>query len=345
MWLGILLVCASVTLAQDGVRPIPSAKVDADRHARALALGVRIFDDSVREMEWRQTAKLDEDNTRSDELISTQRFDEAGRWDCRTLARSYSADNDVWAERGERFVYDGQHLYTANESNGTGVLKGYAGERRTQVGIDCWMGRHMDVAATRRLSDLLLDATDLSYVGESSTGLPIIAATISVLSGIFELEVEVDVMHGCAPRTITVRDRAVRVPFFHYEVLEIVNVGEVWLPKRGRLTTRAFSPTEREMAAFNAALAERKLSRATANFRDAAVQATYREVVREVWGGDEGRSEPLTTPILVEAEYIHLNHGELPSGDTLDLFVEYELLDMLEGRLKPPGSRKWRPMP
>lgn len=238
-----------------------------------------------------------------------------------------------------RYVFDGHELYGLDPMLKSGTIRGYSGERVTEAGIDRWMGRHLHLA-DQSLAEMLVAAPDLALGGYSERGLPIITATVDMTPLLAFVEVEIDPEHGFAPRTILIRDRAMRTPYYRYTTTEFVNVAGAWLPAKGRLETRQADATAEQGMRLDAALRARGLSK-TSDHRNAEVQEAFAEALREAFGVPEHPSAEMAPPIEVEVVYEQINALVDESEFRVELPEAYLVYDSLRDLVKRAGSSRW----
>lgn len=305
-----------------------------------LALALLVHDNSVRTLDWDQVVTWEAEGLGPVSYESHQFFDDLGRWGADATEHIRRGDGSPVTIHAQR-RFDGHRLMTCDIDKRSGIINEYGGERRGSEGVDCWLGRHIDVTGQKRLGELLAQSKDLALRGSSERGLPRIAATVLVYSLIAELEVEVDPEHGFAPRSITVRDRAVRVPYYRYETTSFVRVDDVWLPESGTVETRCYTPTPEQAAALKAALASRGCSKES-DITKPEVQAVYAEVIPQVFGKDEASSSWLVPPKEIHATFRAVNR-RIPAGlFVLDFPIDYSVLDRFNGLVKESGSTAWQ---
>lgn len=336
-----LAAAAVLFLLGGGVPPRDPPERANDSLARDLAQAMLVHDRSIRTLEWDQVLRLEAGTPRESPWETRQSFDERGRWACRyneQLRRS--SDGSIVVLRG-RMVFDGHAMSGTEETQESGTIEDYVGNRRTEAGIDCWLGRHVDGWGQKRLGEFLLDATDLHMEGPSSEGRPVVGATVVLNEVKAHVQVEIDPEHGFAPRSITIRDRAIGMPYWRYETTEFIEVDGIWLPCRGRHQTARFAPQPGEAERFQEALRSRGLSRQSDTLNP-AVQAGYAEVLKEVFGRDEARSAPLVPPMEVEATYRNVNRPVEDAEFTLQFPVGYEVFDAFRNLVKRRDSTEWK---
>lgn len=319
--------------------PGPAAGAPAEQFARQLATALQVHDQSVRTLDWEQTQRIG--NTPGAEAVirSHQWLDERGRWACRHEDKL--RENDGFAPlHTEYLFFDGQWLKGWDENSKSGSINGYNGNRQQLAGIDGWFGRHVDVASHQRLSEYLLAAKDLRVARWSENGLPVLEATAELRYYVALLEVEVDPAHGFAPRSITMRDRLVRVPYFRCTVTEWTRVGELWLPCKGEYEARALKMSNEQAVRFAEELAAAGLSRDSDRFSP-EVQAGFVAVLQRVFGSDEAPSAPRVPHTVVEAQYLGVN---VDLGDklfTARFPAAFHLYDTIHDFIRPPDAADW----
>jgi len=317
----------------------------ADDLARDVALAMLVHDGSIRSMEWTQSVEYDVPPPKVFTAESVQCFDEVGRWTMHAVTRLLGAPGSISGEHAgeirieDRMAFDGRRLVTCDEGSKSGNVTDDRGQRRSHDAVDCWLGRHLGEFGRERMGELLLGAPDLT-MEYSTRGLPVVSGTVRLENAVFLLQVEVDPARGFAPRTITVRDRALRVPYYRYETTSFICWEGVWLPERGVREARMFAPTPEEATAFRQATAKRGVSRES-DFFDPHVQSLFQEAVQEVFGADEARSAPLAPTASLTVRYTTLNQRLDPDRFTWNLSDEYRILDEYTGRFKLPHSAEW----
>ena len=147
---------------------------------------------------------------------SEQCFDSRNRWTSTTHNKLYSKGQAKFVSVSSSMYFDGVRFTTIDNNRHTFLVSDYRGQRRTEAGVDCWLGRHVDLCGQFRLGELLLAAADLSRVADSKEGLPVVSGTVQLTQVVALLEVEIDVRHGFAPRTITIRDAGLRAALHVY---------------------------------------------------------------------------------------------------------------------------------
>ncbi len=305
--------------------------------AKDLVRAMLLHDQSIRSLDWCQVAWLENGQPGSLRTTSRQCFDDGGRW-----AIDYTNYRGGDPKPGY-FRFDGHALTAVNPTLQQATIGEDTGHRKGFCSIEAWLGRTLVAGGRARLGEVLLDASDLTLSGYSSLGCPVVSATVGLRDHITLLEVEIDPEHGFAPRAITQRDRALRVPYDRHETTTFVQVAGIWLPQCGRELTRQFSPTPEERAKFAASVAKRNLSPGEVDFFDPRVQTLYAEAVQEAFGAAEATSAPLVDPwIVVVTEYKSVN-GPIPDARvqwTVD--ASFGVFDALLNLDKPAGSNVWR---
>lgn len=315
---------------------------DSAELARDLVTAMLVHDASIRTLSWRQTLRLEAGTPRELPFVTDQALDERGRWSCRYVRKLLNPEGGDPIELRGRMVFDGHEVRGYEDTRASGTIRDYAGERVGEVAVDCWLGRHVYGDAEERLGELLLRSKDLAFRGMSPGGLPIVGGTAVLKHVVAEVEVEIDPDHGFAPRNITVRDRAIRVPYWQYTTTEYVCIDGIWLPRAGRHVSRKFNPTDEEWQRFVGALRSRGLSRLS-DVLDPAVQAAYLDAIREAFGATEVRSEPLVPDMVVEADFRRVNAPLDDAEFILEFPLDYAILDSFRDLIKPAGTRDWLP--
>jgi hypothetical protein len=273
---------------------------------------------------------------------STQAFDDTGRW-------LHQFEDEVFDPKQGRLlfvgrtIFDGEWMYghgRTGEAAG-GTIQAFDGHRVSQLGFDCWIGRHEDKTGARSLADYLLAAPDLR-AWRSEAGLPVLEATVLFPQVTALVEVHLDPSRGFAPQSITVRDRAIGVPYRRLHVTRWVEVDGLWLPAACDLESNYTELSEQDDARFADAMARHGLTRAS-DVRDPSVQRAYREVLQEAFGADEAPHLPLVPKIYVEFEYISLN-TTLPEA-LFEAATPPDILiyDARHDTVRDPGATNWRP--
>ncbi len=328
----ILILHAAVTLL------VPE-RIIADE-ARAVASAMLVHDRSIRDAHWRQTIVHKGADGLDSPSVSVQRFDSKGRWIStfdKVLRRR--SDRSAIEVRGS-VATDGVVVVGLDHVQQIGSITELRGQRGLELGFDCWLGRHIDTDNHRRLGEVLLEAADLRC--DRSGGCFVLSGTLVLAASISILEVEVDPNHAFAPRKITVRDAALRVPFVEYEVNEFISVDGVWLPRRGSLRTRQIHFPDGEFERFENALAEAGLSR-NMDYTSPTVQAAYHKVVRDVFHSSEAPSKEKVAPVELEVEYVSVNVAQRTEDMVLKVPMEYRMYDAILDKVKAPGSDEWVP--
>ncbi|MFN0132816.1 MAG: hypothetical protein ACKVW3_09870 [Phycisphaerales bacterium] len=311
--------------------------------ARALAQAVQLHDQSVRCLQWSQTVFHEVGTPRELTWPSTQSLDDSGRWRCDVLQRilptADAKDNKEFIELRSTYALDGRTLF-AFDFRGSGTIRSYQNECRIMLSADCWLGRHVDLSRLRTLSELLLDSPDLRIERTSERGLPILACSTQLGEMIVTLEVEVDTEHGFAPRSIWVRDRTIRIPYDHLEVVEFTRISGVWLPKRGRLVTRMFQPAPDEMKSLQGALAARSLPMRPQAY-DATTMAAYHAALVEAFQKPEAPSAPMVPPLSITIEYTAVNESIDETTFQAKYPREHGFLDVRRNLVKRAGTDVW----
>lgn len=340
---GVWIVLAMCVCWASGLQAVQEQPPSRELLARDLARAMLIHDQSVRTLRWKQVVRLHAGRADELEHLSSQVFDEHGRWRCEFEKALRGPEGERVTIKGAMY-HDGSRLVGRDDSSETGAIREYAGERRSEVALDCWLGRHLDVIHGRRLGELLLAADDLQLAGRSERGLPLIAGTANLTPLVALLEVEIDPDHGFAPRSITVRDRLILVPYFRYEVHRYRKVGDVWIPESGSLETRQYQPTPEQARQLEEALRERGLGRGS-NALNAAVQAGYKEVLREVFGSLEAPSSELVPRMTIEATKIEANMEVTEEELLVEYPRAYMVLDAFRDLIKQARSDEWSENP
>jgi hypothetical protein len=335
----IVLIAAAASMAwAGGMHARAVEPPNRERIARDLAQAMLVHDQSIRTMRWTQVVRVN--SGRPDELLhhSRQVFDDQGRWRCEFEKALFGPDDERVTLRGAMF-HDGARLVGRDEGSESGVIRAYSGERTIEPSLDCWLGRNVDVIHGRRLGELLLAADDLELVGQTDRGLPLLAATANITPLVACLEVEVDPEHGFAPRSLTVRDGLIRVPYFRYEVIRFHSVEGVWVPVSGSLESRKFLPTPEQAHKLEEALRERNLG--PSNPHDKGVQAGYREVLLQVFGTEEAPSAELVPLVTMEATRIELNVPITTEELQVDHPRSFTVYDAFRDLVKRAHSDEW----
>lgn len=345
MWLAVavaLLMQSSMRLIDDTLI-LTNPPADSISLARDLSQALLVHDESIQTLSWSQTLYLrakTPDELRHD---SSQMFDDRSRWFGAFRGESQSPDGIIVLE--DRMFYDGSRVIGLSDTNKSGTVQEYAGHRRNKEGIDCWLGRNEDISGQMRLGETLLASPDLHLSHYSSNNLPVVACTADMFGQLIALlEVEIDPEHDFAPRSITIRDRAIRLPYYHYEILEFVRVDDTWLPKRGRLVTRKFQPDKQMIQRFQEAQTANDLH-GDIDVRDPAVQKRYLAALRAAFNADEAPSQPLVPPMEVEARDFVLNKPIDAARFIAPLPQDYFILDIFHDMVKKAGSDQWTENP
>lgn len=297
---------------------------------------------SVRDARWQQVVRADVGAVRESMTVGEYSLETDGRWAGSVVAQLWSS-GDTRAIVRESFAYDGLGVTTGlDHGSKTGSIQDYSGTRGGKCVFGCWLGRELDPSGGQRLGELLLSGGDLEYLGVSDVGLPMIGGVVQLYKRRSYVEVEIDPGHGFAPRTIIDRDPKVRVPYATYRVLDYVEVNGVWLPERCRVTTKTFSPSGSQMAALEAALSRRGLSRES-DAADHLVREGFRTALVEAFGSDEGPAGELVPEKEVLFLYEAVNTGLDKGAFQIDVPRSYEVLDVFRDHIKPAWSDRWVP--
>lgn len=315
------------------------AVVDNQRFAQSLVRAMQVHDRSVRSMEWDQVLLLAVGTPGETAVRTHQAWDETGRWACDDVVEL--RPDGVPVALRERTIFDGQWVRGYEQTQRGGTIQEDSGHRVRGTGIDAWFGRHVDMHCQKTLSEYLLEADDLRFAGFSAKGLPCVEATADLMLYVALVQVEIDPDHGFAPREIVLRDRAIRLPYYRFTVLDWAFESGVWLPRVGDFETRCFKPTAEQARKFGLALAAHGLSSRTSDCHTKVVQDAYLSVLREAFDADEAASVPLEPVMRCTATNIRVNVPIDEAIFQLEFPPDYLVLDVVRERLRKPHANAW----
>jgi hypothetical protein len=314
-----------------------------DPTVTALIEAIRIHEDSVRSLHWRQTATQPLAGGVGDAVYrSEQMFDESGRWFASCEDQLYDGTRFTAVRRELR--YDGRLLQTTDLTHARSVLDAYRGQRKSVWGVDCWLGWQLNTVRQTHLAEVLAEARDCELVDVHPNRNPTLAATARLDQLIAKIEVEVDPLHGYSPRRVTVRDRALGVAYFRYEVQEFVLVDSIWLPSVASFEARKIIANPKQDSALGVELARLGLSR-DSDMMDPAVQKAFAQAVSAALGKPEVDSELLVAPVSIVFEYVSVNKMFESEQFEPRWTDEMGVFDHINNRIKAPGSAEWQENP
>lgn len=202
------------------------------------------------------------------------------------------------------------------------------------------MGRWVDDWGQRRLGELLLDAPDLVASGPTNDAIYTVSGTVRLPRMIALLEVEIDALHGFAPRRIVVRDRAIRVPYSVYEVTGFSLRQGVWVPTAGRLTTHKFEPSEEESERFHKALLDHHIDQ-DSDVSDKDVQAAYDLALTQAFGVPEAPSVMAAGPFEISVSECRVNDSMDDEHFRLDYRLDEPVFNAPQNLFMRKGSNEW----
>lgn len=345
--LGSLILCAAGAFGTcrepPPAPPDPSrpAEPGAQRREFALALSraMLMHDVSIRGMEYRQRVDLSDGGA----FVSHSLMDDQRRWWCDVTTIFSGVPKGAPASQRGVFVCDGELMATHAEGTHVWVIRQDQGERFSyRAGGTLW-GRWLDRVGQQRLGELLLSAKDLAVSSEPGAARPTVEGTVEITPLIARLVVEIDPAHGFAPSRITVRDRALNVPYYEYIIEQFAQVDGTWMPVKGRERTRYVKRLSQLGAAadrFRALVKAAGFDGPTDLF-DPRVQERYREIVREAYGADEAPSEPMGPEAVYTIEYVGVNRPLPDAMFKVEFGKDDTVYDALRDRVKKPGTDAW----
>lgn len=339
--------CAGIVLRTAAQEPPATAQallspseVREDSLAHRLAWAMLTHDRSIRTLRWEQTNILTPASRPPFRLESTHAIDDLGRW---SFDEHSFKDNPDRPNTQRSFRYNGEVLDGWGGRPNHHVLSAPRGQRFTTTGVDTFLGRWLDRIGQRRLGEMLLAASDLEHTRDKITGNPVLQATVALDPLVALLEVEIDPAHDFAPSRIWVRDRALRVAYYTYEIVEWVRVDDIWLPARAKHSTRRLVPMGELGVVFGKNLEAEGIGH-PADFSDPQVQRAYERVLQKTFGAVEAPSEPMSPPQELSFRYIAVN-DELPEQTFAPAFAaEDAVFDGLRNRARAPGGTTWVPV-
>jgi len=339
----VLLCSLSPRITSEPGTVPSSASIGATTpEATAYATALHIHDQSIRTLEWKQRCAIPTVDGPPTLFESTQCFDEQGRWAWDMVITWAKVPEGVAPQSKGHLRFDGHVLHGRGEDPLVWSIRPAMGERFTYMGPDAFLGRWLDRVGQHRLGEMLLEARDLQLAESRRAGHPLLTATLRLHTLVALVEVELSPEHDSAPRRIWVRDRALNVPYFFFEVLEFTSVDGIWLPKRARHVARQLSPMGDKSETFGSMCKEAGLVGQIGHF-DPAVQRTYQRIVMTTFGVDEAPSELIAPEQTHSFEYLAVNRPIPADRVTKEYGLNESVFDSIRDAMKDAGTMTWRP--